>query len=135
MYRAKLIKGTTTCIMWALFNKTLSLVLNLTRNVYKSTDGVLRQVSKYFFHLQSSPYYITCSQFVTITNQGWFLLVCSSHDSYISISYLNPWHYRSSFHNFIKMGLHHGFFLKTFQNFKNTCFYIAPLDGFFWLYE
>lgn len=81
LYRASLIESTTTCIMWALFKRTLGLVLNSTWNMYKLTDEVLQQVSEYFFFCQSTPAMqlfpsslrsLIGHSFVTITNRAWF---------------------------------------------------------------
>ena len=55
LHRARWNEGTAMCIRWAVCKKTLLLVLDLKINRYKSTNGFLRKISKYFFLRQSTP--------------------------------------------------------------------------------
>ena len=55
LHRARWNEGTAMCIGWAVCKKTLLLVLDLKINRYKSTNGFLRKISKYFFLRQSTP--------------------------------------------------------------------------------
>ena len=121
LYRDRLNKGTAMFIRWALFNKTLVLVLNLTISRYNSTDGVPQQVFKYFFLCQSTP----AMQLVPISQRSLI------DHGFLSIYMLRPiqpykffgsWHDKPSFHNFTKIWLHHGFFLENFAKFSEHFF-------------
>ena len=123
LYKDRLNKGTAMCIKWALFNKTLFLVLNLTISRYNSTDRVPQQVFKYFFLCQSTP----AMQLVPISQRSqsimvFCLFICSdpySHTSFLVHDTTSP-----HFTILLKYDFTTGFFLKTLQNFQSTYFYI-----------
>ena len=47
------------------------------------------------------------------------LFICSGPNAYVCTDFFSSKHYRSSFHNFIKIVLHHGFFLENFLKFSD----------------